>query len=127
MESPGAPLLDLHPAGPRAQLQCRAAAAARAPWAGKVITKLREACAQRGKPQRPPQGLHCTPLPGLVAGQATSRSPGGGTPLAPRAPRQNRRDALPLQPRRLGAGLGGGIDQQPLVRCQTEGGLIGDS
>jgi hypothetical protein len=33
--------------------------------------------------------------------------------------------ALPLQPRRLGAELGGGIDHQALGRRQTEGGLIG--
>ena len=57
------------------QLQCRTAAAARAPWAGKVTTKLRAAWAQSGNPQRPPQDLHCTPLPGLVAGQATNRTP----------------------------------------------------
>jgi len=35
------------------------------------------------------------------------------------------RDALPHQRRRLGAGLGGGIDHQPLGRCQAQGGLIG--
>jgi len=57
------------------QLQCLAAAAARAPWAGKVTKNERPAWAQRGNPQRPPQELHCTLLPGLVAGQATNRAP----------------------------------------------------
>ena len=37
----------------------------------------------------------------------------------------DRRDALPHQRRRLGAGLGGGIDHQPLGGCQPDGGLIG--
>ena len=37
----------------------------------------------------------------------------------------NRRYALPLKPRRLGAGLGGGMDHQPMGRRQTECGLIG--
>jgi len=34
-------------------------------------------------------------------------------------------DALPKQRRRLGAGLGGGIDHHPLGGCQPDGGLIG--
>ncbi len=37
----------------------------------------------------------------------------------------DRRDALPHQRRRPGAGLGGGIDHQPLGRRQPQGGLIG--
>jgi hypothetical protein len=28
-----------------------------------------------GNPQRPQQKLHCTPMPGLVAGQVTNRKP----------------------------------------------------
>lgn len=57
------------------QLQCRAAATARAPWAAKVTTNDRPAWAQSCNPHRPPQELHCTLLPGLVAGQATNRTP----------------------------------------------------
>ena len=36
----------------------------------------------------------------------------------------DRRDALALQPRGNGAGLGGGIEHQPLGGCQPHGGLI---
>ena len=37
----------------------------------------------------------------------------------------DRRDALPLQPRRDGPGLGGGINHQAPLSRQTQGGLIG--
>ena len=57
------------------QLQRAAAAAARAPWAGKVITNPRSAWAQRGRPNRPPQLMHCTLRPLRLAGQATNRTP----------------------------------------------------
>jgi hypothetical protein len=50
------------------QLRWLAATAARAPWAGKVTTKLRAAWAQRGKPQRQPSPQLQDPLDRLQAG-----------------------------------------------------------
>jgi hypothetical protein len=49
------------------------------PWAGNVITNSRSACAQRGRPKRPPQLMHWIRLrregTERQAGQATKRTP----------------------------------------------------
>ena len=72
----------LAPEGQTPQLQWAAPAAARGPWAGKVITNGRSAWAQRGRPKRPPQLLHWIfrpPLPRRLAPRGVSMQMGSNT------------------------------------------------